>query len=720
MNGEKNSPAIVIAVYNRDYALRRLLENLEKAIYPDTPVPLVISIDKSENESVHKTALDFHWSHGEKSIIRHERHLGLKQHILSCGDLTQHYGSIILFEDDIYASGYFYDYAVQALRFYAGDARIAGISLYGYDIAENGFGPFAAIDDGYDVYFMQVASSWGQAWTKAQWQSFRKWLEENPEVKREEFLPAYLSNWTEYSWKKHFVRYLHASNKFFVFPHRSFTTNFDDPGATASRKGLFQVPIAEGGNGYKFSELDDSKSVYDANFEMRADCLKKWCPFLNPFDFTVDLYGTVPLADCTTPHLLTVKEAKDEIFAFSMEMFPPLLNVINNLRGEQIKLVKKENILSEKVSADISYYKYKPVSEIIFQEELVQRVEKVYANYSHKIDALHKSYTEKLERLHSQIRILDENYHRQISSLHEEYALKMKSAVDAALKDYQFKLDYPQFALVTIVKRENFESAVPTVQSVQQQDYPRISHRVIVIGDALGLKLPESTGTKLSFQFSNNITEAIELAGLHYNHHESDYHCWLEPGTILLPKALMTVRDIFTRFAEVNWIKGLPVKLDGEGKYIPFINGVDFRWDKNRFHESTLPEIGNLFSRCGILWKKHLWQKAGGGFNRQLPHVSDVEVFSKMFSCDYLYVVISYLTASRFDYIPSENARQEFNELKKVFQKRNTMQKLLSAAFYPFFKRDIPLLRAIHKSRNDYPPLIRFDYNSQSFYLSPY
>lgn len=721
MNDEKYFPALIVAAYNRPSSLQRLLLSLEHAQYPEADVTLVISIDKDDNQDVLRVAEISRWTHGEKRIIRQQEHQGLKQHLLGCGDLTAEYGSIVLLEDDLLASKYFYRYAQQALNFYADDSRIAGISLYAYDMAENGFNPFVPVDDGHDVYFMQVASSWGQCWTAAQWQAFRDWFQQNPEMSTDELLPPYLFNWHENSWKKHFIRYLHHQNKFFVFPRHSLTTNFEEPGATASTKGLYQVPLLTAARDFRLAKLSESKSVYDAFFEMRADCLKKWCPFLQDFDFTVDLYGTLPLSHCRTPYLLTLKKATDAVFAFALEMFPAVLNVIHDLRGEQISLAKKENILSAEIASDANYYKFKPVSEIIFQDELVQRVEKVYAHYSVKMDELHKSYTESIEGLHAELRQLHENYHRQIGQLHDAYAVKIKSAVDAALKDYQFKLDHPLFAIVTVVSREKFQQALTSAKSVLNQDYPRISCKVIVVGNAQGMDFAEfADNPNVSIEAAGTISAAIQAAETHFNSPESAYHCWLEAGTLLLPKSLMTVNEIFKRFAEVNWLKGLPLSLGTAGEIIPASNGIDFRWDKHTFYGSALAQIGSSLSRSAVFWKKHLWNKAGGNFNLAFPHIPDIEYFSRLFSIDQLYVVMANLAASNSAYTPAAEAQKEFDVLAESFPKRSAVRNLTSLLFHPFFKRDIPVLRAVSKSQHAYPPLIRFDYQSQSFYLSAY
>ena len=95
-------PAIVVVTYNRPDSLTRLLGSLSKARYPDG-VPLVISIDGGGNRErkVVKTAEEFPWPHGKKKVICHEKNLGLREHILSCGDLTERYDSEILLGIDI-------------------------------------------------------------------------------------------------------------------------------------------------------------------------------------------------------------------------------------------------------------------------------------------------------------------------------------------------------------------------------------------------------------------------------------------------------------------------------------------------------------------------------------------------------------------------------------------------------------------------------------------
>src|SRR4030043_1928352 len=126
----KYSPAIVVVAYNRPRSLERLLSSLRNA-KKISNAELIISIDNKEPENIiiKNIADAFEWPYGDKKVIYQEKRLGLKQHVLQCGDLSQKYGSIIMLEDDLMVSPYFYDFAKKALEFYDGDDKIGGVSL---------------------------------------------------------------------------------------------------------------------------------------------------------------------------------------------------------------------------------------------------------------------------------------------------------------------------------------------------------------------------------------------------------------------------------------------------------------------------------------------------------------------------------------------------------------------------------------------------------------
>lgn len=118
------NPAIVVVAYNRSKSLERLLCSIASANYVDySNITLVISIDGGGTGECEQVANSFQWEYGEKRIICHNENLGLKRHIVSCGDLTKQYDSIILLEEDIYVSPYFYDYSVRTASYYQSEEK---------------------------------------------------------------------------------------------------------------------------------------------------------------------------------------------------------------------------------------------------------------------------------------------------------------------------------------------------------------------------------------------------------------------------------------------------------------------------------------------------------------------------------------------------------------------------------------------------------------------
>ena len=288
--------AIVVIAYNRVAALLRLLDSLTNAYYPEgLDVPLIISVDKSDGRAVEDVAKDYVWEHGDKSVRLHEANLGLRQHVLLCGDISAEYDGVIMLEDDLYVSPSFYMYALAAMSRTRMEKKIAGISLYNHRMNVHAREPFEALDDGYDNYYMQFASSWGQAFSCEQWKGFREWYEvhKDDELAADD-VPVNVSSWSESSWLKYYIKYLIETDRYFIYPRVSFTTNLGDEGTHAELcVNDLQVPLAGirkyGQIDFHFSDIDEAGAVYDAYFENMR--LGSRLPEGFGEDVTVDLYG---------------------------------------------------------------------------------------------------------------------------------------------------------------------------------------------------------------------------------------------------------------------------------------------------------------------------------------------------------------------------------------------------------------------------------------------
>lgn len=339
------NPTIVVAGYNRPESLKRLLNSLLYCRYSDGDIRLVVSIDGGGDPEVASVADAYEWSHGEKRVILREANLGLREHILRCGDLTEQYGPIIMLEDDIGVSEWFYQYAVDALSCFEGDERIAGISLYRYETNVNCGFRFDPIDFGLGCFLMQVPQSWGQAWSAEHWRRFRAWYGQEANRTKPVDIPSNVAGWSENSWLKYFTRYLVDTNRFFVYPVNSLSTNYSDPGTHMTRgSNSFQVALATGPLKISDEARFEKCAKYDVYFELESETLKLLAPDL-PVPFTVDLYGYRDLSRVSEESwVLTVRKHSNPVEHYGMQLRPRELNIVQKVPGEVIGLVQKKDM----------------------------------------------------------------------------------------------------------------------------------------------------------------------------------------------------------------------------------------------------------------------------------------------------------------------------------------------------------------------------------------
>ncbi len=272
--GEKkmNKKIGIVAIgYNRPKSLRRLLHFLNRAHYCRTDITLIISLDYYEDDCVRTLAEAFAWEHGEKILRFYETNLGLREHVLRCGNYVNAYDldAVIVFEDDIVPAWDFFQYAERAIEAFAEDAQVAGIALYSHRLNPNAGKPFEPARSRFDNFFMQFACSWGQVWTRTQWNAFYAWYLERKETAFDAAeVPAVVCSWPASSWLKHHIRYCAEKKLYFVYPYTALATNFNEAGTHVLRTvNDYQIPILEGEKKeYCFGGVAEAVK-YDAFFE---------------------------------------------------------------------------------------------------------------------------------------------------------------------------------------------------------------------------------------------------------------------------------------------------------------------------------------------------------------------------------------------------------------------------------------------------------------------
>jgi glycosyltransferase involved in cell wall biosynthesis len=341
-------PTIVVIAYNRPESLKRLLRSLTSAYFPDNiKVRLLISIDGGGDAKTIKVAREFHWPYGNKTVIEHNKNLGLKDHVLSCGDLSLQYGSVILLEDDLVVSPAFYNFSLQALAYYSKDDRIAGISLYSQRLNETARCLFEPINNGYSVFLSRMPSSCGQIFTAYQWRLFREWLKDIKINYNSPEIPDNIKKWPESSWKKCFCAYTVSTNRWFVYPYNSYTSNFGEIGHNTSKKSnIVQVELAINSTSFVFPTFDDAIK-YDLYWELESEQFDGRESMLS-----WDVYGTKTCL--SADYVLSSRNLKGyrKIKGFAVDLRPVQLNYFMGNEGTdfwlQERIQKYDDIKSNK------------------------------------------------------------------------------------------------------------------------------------------------------------------------------------------------------------------------------------------------------------------------------------------------------------------------------------------------------------------------------------
>lgn len=382
--------AIVAVAYNRIDSLCRLLNSLNNAFY-DEQVPLIISIDKSETNTIEDFSDKFNWLHGKKTVSKHAVNLGLRNHMMSLGTWFEQYDALIILEDDIVVAPSFYQYAKATIEKYINSDKIAGISLYNFEVNYLNSRPFTPLKDEYDVYFMNCAMSWGQVWLKNTWQEFYNWYMNNTEFGYSPRIPKRLFDMGKNSWLKYHTRFCIENDKYFVYPYHSFTTNFGDQGMHNSRNSsLYQVSLQYGNiSKFKLPEFGLNGTYYDEYFENKSLYQKV---NLQESDCSIDLNGANNNLS-KKRYWLTCKQANYKIIAkYALKYKPIEMNVIKELQGEGLFLYDtfqiQKNHFKKEPNVLLYFYKIYSIESFIRNYGIKKAIKNIIKHYIKRLKQL--------------------------------------------------------------------------------------------------------------------------------------------------------------------------------------------------------------------------------------------------------------------------------------------------------------------------------------------
>ncbi len=229
---------LIILTMDRYTSLKRLLDSAEAADYGDERVDIDIWIDrakgKSINEKVRKTAEQFVWSHGAKTIHMRRENGGLYQQWIYTWKITEQTDEIaVILEDDLELSPMFYQWLKSARNTYNADPEIAAFTLQRSTLRPKlppgGKSHTLNLKNDVPVFKYRLLGSWGFAPVRDKWVEFRAWYEKKRKAGEKPYVDGLITtHWYKQQevgghapsmWTQWWIRFAHEKDYFTVTPH---------------------------------------------------------------------------------------------------------------------------------------------------------------------------------------------------------------------------------------------------------------------------------------------------------------------------------------------------------------------------------------------------------------------------------------------------------------------------------------------------------------------
>jgi len=190
------------------------------------------------------------------------------------------------------------------------------------------------------------------------WSEFKKWYKDNDgDIKPENDIPIVLTRWANSSWLKYYMKFIIKTNKYFVYPYVSLSSNTSEKGEhNVSSSNMYQVSILYGKHNYNFCTLDDGIK-YDVFLENQG--LAKYLDSnIVDSELCIDLYG-IKSNNNNRRYILTRRNLNyTKMRSYGLRMRPHDANIIYGASGDDIHLYdtgnnnlldlpKKTNILQD-------------------------------------------------------------------------------------------------------------------------------------------------------------------------------------------------------------------------------------------------------------------------------------------------------------------------------------------------------------------------------------
>jgi glycosyltransferase involved in cell wall biosynthesis len=266
-----------------------------------------------------------------------------------------------------------------------------------------------------------------------------------------------------------------------------------------------------------------------------------------------------------------------------------------------------------------------------------------------------------------------------------------------------------------------------TMRSVLEQGYPNLEYIVMDGGSPDGsAAIIEKYASYLAHWQSQPDGGQYDAINQGFQRSTGEIMAWINSDDMLHRNALWTVVEVFQQFPQIEWLIGCPTLYSSNGCTVAAMMKRQLpRWSRYRFLYDH-----RWIQQESVVWRRSLWEKAGGFVSTEYKHAGDFELWARFFRYGELYTTTALVGGFRI------SANQKTRVVRDIYEgevEQIRAQEVLSPtdrtilARIRFFRRWFARLiwksdhvRRLYNSQFKYPPLVSYNLQRDEFELLDY
>jgi len=283
--------------------------------------------------------------------------------------------------------------------------------------------------------------------------------------------------------------------------------------------------------------------------------------------------------------------------------------------------------------------------------------------------------------------------------------------------------DLPRISIVTAcLNHADYLEA--TLQSILGQGYPNLEYVVMDGGSTDGsldiIARHEDYLTHWESRPDDGQYHAIQRG---FELTTGELMLWLNADDMLHRNALWTIVDMFRQLPQVEWVIGMPTEYDVFGRAMA--TTARNRWSRLGYLRGDHGTI----QQESVVWRRSLWERAGGCLDTSYNLAADVELWMRFFRHAPLYTALTFIGG--FRKVPGQRSRRHRDvyqaEVERIMQREpltagDAAALARSRRFDRLWLR-LPLSRRSWRVQRtyerlfEYPPVITYNAERRAFEL---